>query len=170
MAVLTHDEILERVKSGEIIIEPFSPEAVGPASIDLHLDSTFRVFKKTNKILHVTEDIDFNEVTSVIEAKEYYTLLPGQAVHGITMEKITLPPTICGHLEGRSRFARVGLMVHITASFIQPGTSGKQVLEMNNTGPIPLAIHPGIAICQLILEECKGRASYVGKFHQQISP
>ncbi len=48
-------------------------------------------------------------------------------------------------------------MVHITANFIHPGTKGKQVLEMTNAGPMPLAVHPGIAICQIILEETKGR-------------
>ena len=88
----------------------------------------------------------------------------------MTEENIKIADDICGWLEGRSRFARFGLMVHITASFIQPGVSNKQVLEMNNAGPMPIAIHPGIAICQIILEETVGTASYSGKFKSQSTP
>jgi dCTP deaminase len=62
-------------------------------------------------------------------------------------------------------------MVHVTANFIQPGMiRTRQVLEMNNAGPIPLAIRPGIRICQIILEECVGRARYAGRFQGQEHP
>ena len=97
-------------------------------------------------------------------------LNPGQTAHGITIEKITLPDNICGWIEGRSSLGRLGLSVHITASFIQPGISNKQVLEMNNVGPIPLAIYPGIAVCQIILEETLGAAKYQGRFRHQHQP
>lgn len=170
MAVLTHDEILQLVKRREIVIEPFKEESVGPASVDFHLDSTFRTFRPTHELFHVTSDPDFGKVSEIVEVKDYFTLMPGQAIHGTTIEKITLPPTICAWIQGRSRFARIGLMVHITASFIQPGSSGKQVLEMNNAGPMPLAIHPGVAICQLVFEECRGSAFYRGKFQKQHLP
>jgi len=62
------------------------------------------------------------------------------------------------------------LMVHATASFVQPGIDNHQVLEMTNAGPIPLALHPGIAICQFIFEECLGEARYRGRFERQTSP
>lgn len=171
MAVLTRPEILRRIDDGTIGIEPFDAGKVGPASIDLHLDRQFRVFRPVQEIFHVTDDADHQAVTDLIEVDDYFLLLPGQAIHGITQERITLPPNICGWIQGRSRFARVGLMVHVTASFMQPGISNsKQVLEMNNAGPMPLAIHPGIAICQIILEECLGSASYTGRFQEQQVP
>lgn len=171
MAILTRKEILTKVKKGVIKIEPFDSKKVGPASIDLTLDDKFRVFKNIHNILHIASDeFDFNSVSDIMIVKDYFTLMPGQTILGITKEKLTLPPNICGWIQGRSRFARIGLMVHVTASFIQPGISNKQVLEMNNAGPMPIAIHPGIAICQIILEETVGKSVYHGKFEKQMSP
>ncbi len=170
MSVLSHDEILRAIKEKKVQIEPFDQQAVGPASIDLHLGTIFRVFKQVKDVFEVTENADFEKITEIVHAKEQFLLLPGQVVHGITIEKIHLPPTLCGRIEGRSRFGRLGLMVHITASFIQPGTLGHQVLEMNNAGPVPLLLIPGVAICQLILEEVRGSAAYVGRFKGQDQP
>lgn len=171
MAVLTHDEIIKRIEKKEIKIEPFNPKNVGPASIDLTLDNKFRVFKNIRDLVHLTSDeVDIDAVSEVVTINNFYTLMPGSTVHGITVEKVTLPDNICGWIEGRSRFARLGLMVHITASFIQPGAENKQVLEMNNAGPVPIAIHPGITICQIILEETLGKSKYQGKFKAQNRP
>lgn len=170
MSVLTHDEILRLIHQGAIKIEPFCEDQVGPASVDLHLDNKFRVFRALPHIHPVTEDASYEDVTELVEVDDHLLLLPGQAVHGITLEKITLPDNLCGRLEGRSRFARVGLMVHMTAGFMQPGIDNKQVLEMINVGPVPLAIYPGTAICQFIFEECKGRAHYRGRFENQALP
>lgn len=170
VAILTRDEILRRIRAGEINVEPFSEEQVGPASIDLHLDNRFRIFRRVREVFHVTDDVRFEEVTDVITVPEgdYFVLMPGEAALGITRERITLPENVCGWLQGRSRFARVGLMVHITAAFVQPGIDNRQVLEMNNAGPIPLAIWPGTAICQFVFEETIGRARYAGRFRDQI--
>jgi dCTP deaminase len=171
MAVLTRTEILRLVERGEVIIDPFDSDSIGPASIDFHLDRQFRVFRPVQEIFHVTDDADHRLVTDLIEVDDFFLLLPGQAIHGITQERITLPDNICGWIQGRSRFARVGLMVHVTANFMQPGLEGaKQVLEMNNAGPMPLAIHPGTAICQIILEQCIGSAHYQGRFQNQQIP
>jgi len=171
MAILTHNDILQKIKAGIIKIEPFNSKNLGPASIDLTLDNKFRVFKNVNEIVHLkTDEFNFDETSETITIKDYINLMPGQTILGITKEKLTLPDTICGWIQGRSRFARIGLMVHITASFIQPGVSNKQVLEMNNAGPISIAIYPGIAICQIILEETTGQGKYQGKFKNQNFP
>ncbi len=171
MAILTRDEIIKRVHTGELKIKPFNAKLVGPASIDLSLDNKFRVFKNVRDIVHLTnEAFDIDTVSSVITVDTFYTLMPGQTVHGITVEKLTLPPNICGWIEGRSRFARLGLMIHVTAGFIQPGSDNKQVLEMNNAGPMPIALHPGIPICQVIFEETLGSASYTGIYKNQTKP
>ena len=172
MAILTRDEIIRRIGLGEIGLDPFSAEQVGPASVDLHLDNQFRVFRRVRDIFHVTEAADYSDVTEVITIAEddYFVLMPGETAHGITRERIRLPDNVCGWLQGRSRFARLGLMVHITASFMQPGIDNRQALEMNNAGPMPLAIRPGIAICQFVFEECVGRARYAGRFRDQAGP
>lgn len=171
MAILTRTEILKKIKEGVIKIDPFDPKKVGPASVDLTLDTKFRIFKNVHELIHLkSEEFESEPVSQMLNVNDYLTLMPGQTALGITKEKITLPGNICGWLQGRSRFARIGLMVHITASFIQPGISNKQVLEMNNAGPMPIAIHPGIAICQIIFEETTGDAIYKGKFKDQILP
>ena len=170
MAILTHDEILRRIREGSIKIEPFREEQVGPASVDLHLGSKFRVFRTVQRVHHVGEEADFADISEVVDVEDHFILMPGQTVLGITLERVSLPNNLCGWLEGRSRFARLGLMVHITASFMQPGIDNHQVLEMTNAGPIPLALHPGIAVCQFIFEECLGEARYHGRFERQTSP
>lgn len=172
MAILTHDEIVRRARAGEIGIDPFVEAQVGPASIDLHLHNQFRVFRRVREIFQVTEEADYSEVTEMITVPDddYFVLMPGETAHGITRERIRLPDDLCGWLQGRSRFARIGLMVHITASFMQPGIDNHQALEMNNAGAMPLAVRPGIAICQFIFEQCIGRAHYSGRYAEQIAP
>ena len=172
MAILTHDEIVRRVRSGSIRIEPFLEGAVGPASVDLHLANSFRVFRRVRDIFQVTEAADYEAVSEVVEVvgDDYFVLMPGETCHGLTRERIRLPADLCGWLQGRSRFARVGLMVHITAAFVQPGIDNHQALEINNAGPMPLALRPGTAICQFIFETCVGQASYTGRYRNQTAP
>lgn len=116
--ILTHDEIVRRVQEGEIGIDPFDERAIGPASVDLHLANQFRVFRRVREIFHVVEDVPYEDVTEVITIPDddYFVLMPGETAHGITRERIRLPDDVCGWLQGRSRFARIGLMVHITPS------------------------------------------------------
>jgi dCTP deaminase len=172
MSILTHDEIIRRVNAGEIGIDPFDERSVGPASIDLHLAGQFRVFKRVRDIFHVTEEAAYEDVSEVIDVADgdYFVLMPGETCHGLTRERIRLPDNLCGWLQGRSRFARLGLMVHITAAFIQPGIDNHQALEINNAGPMPLALRPGIALCQFIFQECVGRAHYEGRYSRQVAP
>jgi dCTP deaminase len=167
MTVLTHDEILKEIKKGNIRIEPFDESKVGPGSIDLHLGDEFRLSRRVHKVVHVTDKIDPKEFTDLVKVKDYLLLMPGEAAMGITKEKITLGPNLCGWFEGRSRFARLGLLVHISASFIQPGISNRQVLEMNNMSHMPLAIYPGTALCQLVIERAEGSAVYKGRYRNQ---
>ena len=61
-------------------------------------------------------------------------------------------------------------MVHITAAFIQPGIDNHQALEINNAGPMPLALRPGTRLCQFMFETCLGSARYVGRYREQDAP
>jgi dCTP deaminase len=164
MGVLTREEILKEVRRGAIEIDPFEEDQVGPASIDLRLGREFRVFKKLRNALVVEDRITIEDLTERLETEESFTLMPGETVLGITQERIKLPASICGWLEGRSRFARMGLVIHMTASFVQPGINNRQVLEIGNLAPFPLVLKPGVRICQIVLERTEGEAFYQGRF------
>ena len=170
MSVLTRDEIFKAIDDGRIEIDPFEPKCVGPGSVDLHLGRQFRVFRKLHQIYHVTDEADFHDVTRLEEVDDCFVLMPGETVLSVTVERIRLAPSLCGRLEGRSRFARLGLMVHITASFMQPGINNHQVLEISNVSSIPLALHPGTRFCQFVFETCLGEATYQGRFANQSIP
>jgi dCTP deaminase len=170
MSILTREEILKKLNNKEIVIEPLNEKDIGPASIDMHLDKNFRVFRGVRDIYHVDKNSDFRDVTKAIEIEDFILLQPGQMVHGITVEKLTLPNNIAAFIEGRSSIGRLGLTAHITAGFIQPGVSNKQVLEIHNVGPIPLALHVGVAICQVIFTTVVGKATYQGKYANQLNP
>lgn len=165
--ILTKEVILREIERGRIKIDPFDPESVGPASIDLSLGKEIRVFMKVTRPIPVDEETSSEEITEKRVLKGGYLIEPYELALCITKETITLPDDICGWLGSRSRFARLGLMVHVTAPFVQPGVSNKQVLEMFNAGPNKLVLIPGKRLCQLILERCEGAAHYEGKFRSQ---
>ncbi len=167
MAVLTRQPILEALESGRLRIEPFSPDQLGAASIDLTLGDEIRVIEPGTDPIDLLDDADYRDHTSIRRLQPPYVLEPGCTIHGITRERVTLPPDLCGFLEGRSRFARLGLMIHVTSAFVQPGVSNRQVLEMSNVSNRPLRIHPGVRLCQIVLMETRGSASYRGRFAQQ---
>jgi dCTP deaminase len=167
MGVLTREEILKEIRQGTIEVDPFEEDQVGPGSIDLRLGKEFRVFKKLRNACAVEDHITLEDLTERIEIKDSFTLMPGETVLGITHERIKLPANICGWLEGRSRFARMGLVIHMTAGFVQPGINNRQVLEIGNLAPFPLVLRPGVRICQIVLERTEGEASYRGRFMNQ---
>jgi dCTP deaminase len=169
VSVLARSEILKEIRARRVRIEPFRPSCVRAASVDLHLANVFRVFLSPHKSIPVTDLTDFKRATKGIRVPRGsgIQLSPGETVLGITEEKVTLPDNICGWLEGRSRFSRVGLLVHISASFVQPGIANNQVLELSNFGPSPLEIFPHTAVCQLILQRTLGTGHYRGLFENQ---
>jgi len=168
--ILAHSAILEAVESGEIKVDPYDASCIGPASIDLHLSRAFRLFVRIPMTVPVTDDIDFKKFTKGmwIPEGQQLVLRPGETVLGMTHERITMAPHLCGWLEGRSRFARVGLLIHISASFMQPGLDNHQVLEMSNFGHLDLAIEPGTAICQFVFQRTVGGdRRYEGQYKGQ---
>lgn len=165
--LLTRDIIKKEIKEGRIKIEPELPESsIQVASVDLSLSNIFRVFQKAERVIDVIESTDYKTISTEI-VKDVVLLSPGETILGVTREKITLPGDICGWLEGRSRFARLGLLIHISAGLIQPGVSNHQVLEITNLGSSVLALHAGERICQLAFQRLEGNALYDGKFQGQ---
>ena len=172
MAVLSHDEIIKLLDSKTLQIAPLNKNQIGPGSVDLRLGYIFRVFKKINKVVTVDDNTNYKDLTEEITTKkgENFLIQPGELVHAVTIEKVSLPSNISARIDGRSRFARLGLLTHVSSGFMQAGTSGKIVLEMANLSPIALAIKPNTKICQIVFEELKGSAKYSGKFKDQSRP
>ncbi len=167
MSVLTREVILAEIESGRLNIDPFDSEQIGAASIDLTLGDEIRVFESNDGPIDLREDADYRDHTRVEPLDEPYVLEPGCTIHGITRERIRLPGDLCGFLEGRSRFARLGLMIHVTSAFVQPGVANRQVLEMSNVADRPLRIFAGVRVCQLVLMRTEGTAHYDGRFADQ---
>eukprot|EP00026_Physarum_polycephalum_P015607 Phypoly_transcript_16326.p1 GENE.Phypoly_transcript_16326~~Phypoly_transcript_16326.p1 ORF type:complete len:228 (+),score=19.60 Phypoly_transcript_16326:173-856(+) len=177
MSVLSHDEILKAMDSGDIKITPFDPKSVGCASVDLTLSNEFRYYNPGMQVVDVTEATDFKNLTTRVDIADgdAFLLLPGCACLSITTERVTLSPRICGLLEGRSRFARLGLFVHITAGFMNPGIGfinkaidNRQVLEIYNASNHALRLIPGTKICQFIFMKLEGEGKYNGKFTENV--
>ncbi len=163
--ILTNKEILQEIKAKRIKVTPFKKANIGPASLDLTLDNEFRAFKPYDKI-KVTEKIDYKKLTKKKKVKEII-LEPGAFVLGITKEKITLPEDICASLSGRSRFARLGILIHATANLVHPGVNNRQVLEIKNVSNNTLVLKPGLKIAQISFMRTEGKAKYKGRFRKQ---
>ena len=167
MSVLTRDVIVRELDEGRIQIDPLDRSQIGVASIDLTLGSEIREIVNDERPIRVEDATDYRDHTRVRALIEPYRLEPGVTIHGITAEHVTLPEDLCGFLEGRSRFARLGLMIHVTSAYVQPGVSNRQVLEMSNVSSRALEIIPGVRICQLVLMRTEGQAVYGGRFKDQ---
>ena len=159
--ILGKEEILKEVKKGNLKIEPFNPRNIKGSSIDLTLDNKFRLFTKD-----VTGE-DYRKYSKLITKKEII-LKPGDFVLGITKERLTLKK-LCGWLQGRTTYARLGLGIHVTANFIHPGVSNKQVLEIKNLNRVNVRIRAGMKVCQVIFEQVEGKYIFESKFKRQVS-
>jgi dCTP deaminase len=131
------------------MIEPFDESQVEPASYDVRLGNDFKIFQRDKTI-----GIDFAQPADItrhvrIEDGDYLTLHPGEFVLGVTREVVHMPNGIVSRIEGKSSVGRLGLMVHVTAGFIDPGFNGPITLEMYGVHPLALMLRPGIKIAQL---------------------
>jgi dCTP deaminase len=169
--ILSRDELLREIEVGRIKIEPFDPRQVGAASIDLTISRWFRRLVRTDEPIEVRSNVDYRHpsITRLVEVAEggFIEVAPQETLLGITHERVGLPDDVCGWFEGRSRFARLGLLVHISAGFMQPGTNNNQVLEVSNMSPRPLRLYPGTSLCQFIFQRTTSRAKHSGRYMLQ---
>jgi len=160
--ILTKNKILEEINSGNLKIEPFDKNNVGVASIDLTLDNKFKVIKKDIESIPITPDSKYENYTELIKT-DRFILEPKSFVLAITKEKVCMPSNLCGWIHTRSSFARLGLMVHMTAPFINPDTNNNELLELFNATDKPLILHARTKICHMIFERCEGDGIYDGE-------
>jgi dCTP deaminase len=150
VSVLSDGAILELVQQGRIGIDPWDPELVQPASVDLRLGDSFRVFHN-----HRASAIDLRSPPEnlteevVVPESEPFVIHPGEFCLGRTLEWIELPDDIVARIEGKSSLGRLGLIVHATAGFCDPGWRGTLTLELNNLTRVPIRLYPGLPIAQL---------------------
>lgn len=131
-------------------IHPLGDDCVNPASVDLTLSATLRTFKHTSEPIDV-EDVRPGHTTEydMRMSGGSFVLYPGDFVLGATNEVVTVPPTLSARVEGKSSIGRLGVVVHTTAGFIDPGFSGSITLEMANLSPTPVKLRMGMRICQI---------------------
>jgi dCTP deaminase len=149
-SVLSDATITELVEAGRIRIEPWSPGHVQPASVDLRLGDSFRVFTNHKVGAIDLADVPDNLTEEVVVAQgDTFVIHPGEFCLGRTLEWVELPDDIVARIEGKSSLGRLGLIVHATAGFCDPGWKGTLTLELNNLTRVPIILHPGLEIAQL---------------------
>ena len=176
--LLSDRDLVSEIKSGQLGLDPFEPSLVQPSSIDVRLDRLFRVFNN-HLYTHIDPAERQDDLTTLVDVPdgEAFILHPGEFVLASTLETVTLGQQLAARLEGKSSLGRLGLLVHSTAGFIDPGFSGHVTLELSNVASLPIRLWPGMKIghiCVLRLsspaEHPYGSAVYGSRYQHQRGP
>jgi len=148
--VLSDRTIRRLVGEGRIGIDPFDDGLVQPSSVDVRVDRYFRVFRNS-RYPYIDVKRPMEDLTELVEIAddEAFILHPGEFVLGSTLERVALPDDLVARLEGKSSLGRLGLLIHSTAGFIDPGWDGHVTLELSNVANLPITIYYGMKIGQL---------------------
>jgi dCTP deaminase len=148
------------------LLDPYDSQQVEPASYDVRLGQDFLVFERD-----ATTAIDLNDPVDItkkvhIEYGDYFLLHPGEFVLGVTLETVNMPHDLVARIEGKSSVGRLGLMVHVTAGYVDPGFCGPITLEMASLHPLPIMLRPGKLIAQLSFHRMSKPAEkpYAGRY------
>ena len=170
--LLSDRDILAAQADGHISLDPWTPEMVQPASIDVRLDRFFRLFNN-HAYTYVDPAENQGELTEQFEVKsdEPWILHPGEFALGSTWEYVKLDATIAARLEGKSSLGRLGILTHSTAGFIDPGFEGHITLELSNVSTLPVKLWPGMKRPDVLLPaELARRASVRFRRHRLALP
>ena len=150
MSVLSDRDIRAALEGGGVKIEPYDAADLQPSSVDLHLDRSFRVFRN-NRYPYIdvrAPQPDLTELLTIAD-DEPFILHPGEFVLGQTLEWVELPDDLVARLEGKSSLGRLGLLIHSTAGYVDPGWKGNLTLELSNVANLPIALYHGMRIGQI---------------------
>ena len=167
--VLADRTIARLLREGRIVIEPYDEDLLQPSSVDVRVDRFFRVFHNNrypfidvrvdrffrvfhnNRYPYIDVKVEQGELTELVEVEDEqpFVLHPGEFVLGSTLERIRLPDDLVARLEGKSSLGRLGLLIHSTAGFIDPGWDGHVTLELSNVANLPITIYHAMKIGQL---------------------
>jgi dCTP deaminase len=171
---------------GDIVVQ--SPESdhmpnVGGSSMDLRLGRYFKIYDHTKyPVLDPLQPDTFKDIARLIEVegdRVPFIVQPGEFVLGVTLEKIKISDDLVARVEGRSSLGRLGIIIHSTAGFVDAGFEGTITLEITNINRMPVALYPGMRVCQLAFEEMsspaevpyhkKGSSKYQGQVYPEES-
>lgn len=152
--ILSDGTLRAMLASGALELSPLDADQIQPASVDVTLGADFIVFERPGVICDVDPSdrstLRSREVT--ITEGDQFRLAPGDFALGTTVETVGMPHDLVSRAEGKSSLARLGLLIHITAGFIDPGFRGQITLELHNVAPHALMLTPGMKIGQLSFE------------------
>ena len=176
--VLSDHDIREVLEAGALVVEPLGEDALQPASLDIRLDREFRVFRNHRESF-IDPRMPVEDLTEVerVEDDEAFVLHPGEFVLGSTLERVALPSNLVARVEGKSSLGRLGLLVHATAGYVDPGWDGHLTMELSNVANLPIKLYYGMKIGQLSFLELKtpadrpyGSAGLGSKYQGQTGP
>lgn len=177
--VLSDRTIKEEIAKGRIVIEPLDPTCIQPASIDLHLDNKLLVFKTWRYPFYIDVKQNIDDLSEPVEIGEDkpFLLNAGEFVLASTLESISLPDDIVARLEGKSSLGRIGLLIHSTAGYVDPGWQGHLTLELSNVAKLPVTLYYKMLIGQISflrltssVEKVYGSPSLGSKYQGQSGP
>ncbi len=173
--MLIDREIRAALDAGDLLVEPQDSidSRIQPASLDVRLGNRFGYFLHQTRPfidpkLDVGEQMTFVEITD----GDHFMVLPGDMVLAHTLETIGLADSLAARVEGKSSLGRLGLLVHSTAGFVDPGWAPATItLEISTVVRMPIKLYPGMPIAQLAFERVSpGCAVYDGKYVGQPAP
>ena len=176
--VLADRTIKRLIADGRIEVDPYDEGLLQPSSLDVRVDRYFRVFRNS-RYPFIDVKAQQEDLTELVEVADdgAFILHPGEFVLGSTLERVTLPDDLVARLEGKSSLGRLGLLIHSTAGFIDPGWDGHVTLELSNVANLPITIYPDMKIGQLCLfqmsspaERPYGSQSIGSKYQGQRGP
>lgn len=149
--VLSDRTIKEEIDRGRIVIEPLDPDCIQPASVDIHLDKKLLVFKNRRQPFYIDVKQGMDDVTEMVEidGEKPFLLSAGEFILASTLESVSLCDDIVARLEGKSSLGRIGLLIHSTAGYVDPGWKGHLTLELSNVSRFSIALYYGMAIGQI---------------------
>ena len=177
--VLSDRTIKDEIAKGRIIIEPLIPGCIQPASVDLHLDKKLLVFKPQRHPAYIDVRRSLDHLNDLVELDEdeAFLLDPGEFVLVSTLESITLPDDVVGRLEGKSSLGRIGLLIHSTAGYVDPGWQGNLTIELSNVAKLPITLYYKMKIGQISflrltspVDRLYGAAELGSKYQGQTEP
>ena len=148
--VLSDRTIREEIAKGRIVIQPLGEGCVQPASVDLHLGRNILVFQN-NRVPFVDVRKTNDRLTEMVTVgdDDPFMLHPGEFVLGSTVERVRLPNDLVARVEGKSSLGRLGLLVHATAGYVDPGWDGHLTMELSNVANLPVRLYYAMKIGQL---------------------
>ena len=148
--ILSDRSIAEALATGRLVVEPIGEDALQPASLDIRLDRDFRVFRHHRRAyIDVREPVDDLTEVETVANDEPFVLHPGEFVLGSTLERVKLGEDLVARVEGKSSLGRLGLLVHATAGYVDPGWDGHLTMELSNGSNLPVRLYYGMKIGQL---------------------